>query len=171
VAREASKQLKRQMGVALPDDLKAQLEQTAREAGHSIAEEIRQRLEASFAVTSSVPPRTLELVRTIATLDAVLMRATGRKWHEHPAAFSVFEQAIALHFERLKTSLPLAGEPVFKPDELPPDSSVIPTGNLEHMAIALEAIVSFQLKPRPSDTAASLNERIITELAKKGVVK
>ena len=54
------------MGVALPDDLREQLQRAADAAGHSVAAEIRQRVERTFS-EDAIDPVMRELIAGILT--------------------------------------------------------------------------------------------------------
>jgi hypothetical protein len=58
----------------LPTDLRERLQQEADEAGHSVAEEIRNRIQFSFTVNY----RALEAGEALQTLLRVLLNSTGR---------------------------------------------------------------------------------------------
>ncbi|SRR6266446_7529267 len=106
----------KQMGVALPDDVRAQVEVAANKAGHSIAEEIRRRLERTF-LDDTIDPETRKLTDTIALLAHLVKLQTRHSWFEHPAAASIMKHAID---ERLARTKGGDGKAVFNPDELPP---------------------------------------------------
>jgi hypothetical protein len=107
--------VQRQIGVALPDEMRDLLENAAKGAGHSIAEEIRKRLERTFE-EESIDEDTRNLLNAIKLLAYLILFQTGRSWHEHPAAASVMRHAIDARLLRYQGG---DGEAQFSPDELP----------------------------------------------------
>ena len=91
------------MGVALPDDLREQLQQAADAAGHSVAAEIRLRLEQSFR-DDGIDPRTRLLMATINELAVLVKLQTSHHWFDHAAAGRVFRRMITARLARLKPS-------------------------------------------------------------------
>jgi hypothetical protein len=84
---------KRQMGVALSDELRRKLEAASEAADRSIAEEIRIRLERSFELdTLDKASRTLADV--VALIPAEVEKETGAAWHKHLGAWETFHEAI-----------------------------------------------------------------------------
>ena len=83
----------RQIAVALPPDLRERLEKAASASQHSIAMEIRQRLEQTFSA-ESVDKATRELVFTIEDIAELVRTQTGRGWHGHHHAWWIFWHAI-----------------------------------------------------------------------------
>jgi hypothetical protein len=100
----------KQMGVALPDALRGQLEEASAKAGRSIAEEIRQRLERTFEEDAR-DPVLREFVSDIIGLSIYLKGDTGSAWHEHPAAHAAFRSGVLALLEQYKPE----GAPVFSP--------------------------------------------------------
>src|SRR5438128_1680405 len=127
---------KRQMGVGLPDDLRAQLEAASAAGGHSVAEEIRRRLERTFE-DEGIDPETRKLMAAIGSLTTLVRLQTGHAWHSHAAANRVLRHAITARLARLKPS----GEAVFAPDELP-SARLVAAGSddPEAMGLGLEAV-------------------------------
>jgi hypothetical protein len=128
--------LKRQMGVALDPKLRARLEAASVTAGHSVASEIRRRLEQSFEAEGLDLP-TRRLMAAIGELAVLVRLQTNHAWHSHPAANRVFRHALTARLARLKPS----GEPVFAPNELPTVRLVAAgSDDPEAMGLALEAV-------------------------------
>jgi hypothetical protein len=74
----------KQLKVSLPDELRARLDKAAAEAGHSVAEDIRQRLErtlADDAIKGAIDPKTRELTDDIVSLIDRIELDTGSSWH------------------------------------------------------------------------------------------
>jgi hypothetical protein len=90
----ARREVKRQMGVALSDDLREQLERAADVAGHSIAEEIRVRLAHSFQ-QEAIDPVTRELIEGIVNLAESNRVDMGAAWHASSGAHAAFSAAVA----------------------------------------------------------------------------
>ena len=90
---------KKQMGVALDDELRAKLEAACAEAarakeGHSVAEEIRRRLKQSFEA-EELDPVTRELLDGIINLAETIRLDLGAAWHAYPAIQEAFAAAVA----------------------------------------------------------------------------
>jgi hypothetical protein len=85
-----------QTGLSLPRDLHQRLQEAANHNGHSLGEEIRQRLEESFAKSYALvagdDPKTKLLASLIERLAWSL--AIDGHWHEDPYSFQVFKAAI-----------------------------------------------------------------------------
>src|SRR3974390_3574766 len=92
----------RQLGVKLTDDLREQLEVARTKAGHSVGEEIRQRLERTFREDALDPlppgkrrdlvadPQTRELLAAIVRIAEWVRLDLRGNWHsdkDAPAAF------------------------------------------------------------------------------------
>src|SRR5215470_8246995 len=106
----------KQIGVALSEAVRDALETAASNAGHSIAEEIRQRIERTF-VEDAVAPETRKLTTAINLLADLIEAQTKHKWFENPAATSVMKHAIDALLGSLKGG---DGEATFLQDDLPP---------------------------------------------------
>jgi hypothetical protein len=98
-----------------PEDVRAQVEAAANNAGHSIAEEIRRRLERTFR-HDAIDPKTCELTDAVALLAHLVKLQTGHTWFDHQAAASVLKHAIDTRLARVKGG---DGKAVFDPSELP----------------------------------------------------
>jgi hypothetical protein len=85
----------KQLKVSLPDDLRDQLEKASGKAGHSLGEEVRGRLERSFAEDAALDPITRELVAGIINLATAVQADLGAQWHTFPAVHKVFTAAVA----------------------------------------------------------------------------
>jgi hypothetical protein len=125
----------KQLKVNLPDALRGQLEVASEAAGHSVAEEIRQRLEQTFKEGSDQHTRALMLA--IDNLDFLVRIQTGKAWHQHAGAARVFRTAI---IKRLVRLLPKSGTAEFRPDELPQGKRLVESDDPETMGVGLEAI-------------------------------
>lgn len=124
---------KKQMGVALDEHLRANLEASAKARGTSIAEEIRRRLEDS--VWLDTEPATRRFCEFAYNLSFLLRLQTRQEWHSHAASNRIFKQAIDARLDRL---LP-AGELEMRADEFSVVSPVA-AGSAEAVGKALEAI-------------------------------
>jgi len=92
----------KQMKVALPDDLRARLDAASKKSGRSVAEEIRARVEASFARDVVVDKPTRDFLEGLALLPAEIELETGAAWHKHPGSHEAFVQAILSRLIRYK---------------------------------------------------------------------
>lgn len=84
-----------QTSLRLPQELRHRLGSAADAAGRSVGEEIRRRLEASFAGSAPAveDQRTSDLLRVIARASAILAKEWAA-WHADAGAFAVFGAAI-----------------------------------------------------------------------------
>src|SRR5579859_4871669 len=96
----------RQIPVALSADSRARLEEAAANAGHSLAEEIRRRLERTFVEDATDQP-TRDLMLTFDDLNRLVAAQTGYSWYTHPGAWSVLRAAILARLDRLQPVEPL----------------------------------------------------------------
>jgi hypothetical protein len=100
---------KRQMGVGLPADLRAQLEAASTAAGHSVAEEIRRRVERTFK-EDGIDPVTRELRDDIVQLAELVRFDVAGDWHSDPVAHAAFRSAVlALIGERKPKGVQIFG--------------------------------------------------------------
>jgi hypothetical protein len=125
---------KRQLGVALDDRLREQLDALAAQGGRSIADEIRQRVERTLEQDAIEAP-TRTLMAAIERLAVLVGRQTGRPWHSHPVATRVLCHAIAARLARLRGD----GDAVFAPGELPA-ARLVTSDDPQTMGLGLEAI-------------------------------
>jgi hypothetical protein len=87
--------------IALPSDLRTRLDAASAKSGQSVAEEIRSRVEASFAREAADRP-TRDLVEGVALMAAEIERETGAAWHKHAGAHEALEWAIKMRLRELK---------------------------------------------------------------------
>ena len=87
--------------VALPDDLRAQLDAASKKSGESVAEQIRRRIEASFAREAADEP-TRDFLERVALMPAEIELETGAAWHKHAGSHETFVQAILSRLDALK---------------------------------------------------------------------
>jgi hypothetical protein len=85
---------KKQMGVGLPAELRERLEVASAGASHSLAEEIRRRVERTFKEDAG-DPVTRELIAGILNLAETIRLDLGAAWHTYPAIHEAFAAAIA----------------------------------------------------------------------------
>jgi hypothetical protein len=141
----------KQMGVALPDDIRAQVEAAAERAGHSIAEEIRQRLERTFQ-EDAIPAQTRVLMLEIKLLAGLIEIETGREWTSHPATTSVMKHAIDARLARMRGG---DGNATFEPNELPPKADrLIVSDDSRTMATMLDIFV----ESKSADSKKAMDE-------------
>jgi hypothetical protein len=89
------------MGVALDDELRTHLDAAAEKAGRSVAEEIRQRLQATIKDDQRVP-ELRDLLGDIELLVNLVGDDTGFKWSGHPFAFAVLKAGIIALLDQRK---------------------------------------------------------------------
>lgn len=91
----------KQMGVALPHELRARLEKASTAAGISIAEEIRRRLERSYKEDDfyASRPDLRKLALMVQLMARMAENATGDKWNEHDETGMLLSLAIKKHLE------------------------------------------------------------------------
>jgi hypothetical protein len=82
------------MGVALDDALRAKLEASAAAKGHSLAAEIRQRLERDYK-QEAIDPVTRELIAGILNLAELIRADANAPWHSGRWAHQAFAAAVA----------------------------------------------------------------------------
>jgi hypothetical protein len=87
----------RQLPVALSEDLRAQLESLSAEAGHSIAEEIRRRIERT--IKEDADPVTRELWDGLVNIAAKLREDYNAEWHASSKAREAFSAAMVQRLE------------------------------------------------------------------------
>jgi hypothetical protein len=103
---ESVTSLKFQLG----DTLRTWLEESSAAAGHSLAEEIRQRLGTSWRFDRDLPTRFL--AEEIFLLAQEVKRETGDHWHESERAKATFVAAVADHiWNRGKEDKPYRKDP------------------------------------------------------------
>lgn len=129
----------KQLKISLEDGVRESLEAAAKAGGHSLGEEIRQRLDRTF---QEADPQTRELLDAIDSLTTLVRLQTGRDWHEHAGANRVLRRAILARLTRLKPE----GEESFAGSDLPKHPLVAST-DPDEMGLGLEAI-NFSTTPR-----------------------
>jgi Arc-like DNA binding domain len=96
-----------QFTVALPPEVRSRLEAAAKAAGHSVAEEIRKRIDQTIS-REKLDPTTVELLRGIENLAARLREDFGVEWFLDTRIHHAFSVAVA---ERLMAYKPASVEP------------------------------------------------------------
>jgi hypothetical protein len=132
--------------IALPDELRARLDAASAKSGQSVAEEIRSRVEASFAREAADQP-TADFLEGLARMAAEIERETGAAWSKHAGAHEVFTQAILSRLEVLKPE----GATAF--GERPHATVADPT--LLGSTTSLGSIIEFRLRQQPDFTSSS----------------
>jgi hypothetical protein len=87
---------KKQLNVALSDGLRAQLDAASREAGRSIAEEVRQRLERSFFGDDHMDQKTRDLAVAVGRFARLLEHDRGSAWHADPTTHAALGELIGM---------------------------------------------------------------------------
>ena len=90
------------MKVALPDDLRAQLDDASEKNRRSIAEEIRIRLQTSFERDVDVDKPTRDFLEGVARVPVEIAREVAAAWDKHAGSHEAFEEAILKRLGRLK---------------------------------------------------------------------
>jgi hypothetical protein len=96
-----------QLKITLPEPIRAKLDAAAEKSGYSLAEEIRSRLERTFAEDELDQP-TRDFLDGVELMPAEIERETGAAWHSHAGAHAVFKQAVLSRLARLKPEGALA---------------------------------------------------------------
>jgi hypothetical protein len=88
-----------QIAVAVPDPLRERLIAESTVKGISVAEEVRQKLDASYKEDDfyASRPDLRELVTMVVTLAHMAEQATGEKWNEDEATGYLLQLAVARH--------------------------------------------------------------------------
>ncbi len=92
----------RQLKIVLGDNLRQQLDKASAVSGNSLAEEIRRRVEGSFAKEDVIPWRfdIIELGQTFQLLAMLSELTTGKKWHDDSTTAFLLKLAIDAHLDR-----------------------------------------------------------------------
>jgi hypothetical protein len=145
MARDHQKQL----GVLLPPELRARLETAATEAGHSIAEEIRQRVERTFEKDDFDyrRPDIGLLSNRIVIMMMMAERLTGRRWNEHPAVTQALKLAIGSVLQHHGAD----DTATFKREDWPTDRLGIGTEDPKVIAVSLETFSDAENVTRLND--------------------
>jgi hypothetical protein len=85
----------KQLKVSLPDAVRDQITAAADKSGHSLSEEIRQRLERT--IEQDADPITTELLRAIIDLAADVQANYGMPWHAYGEVLDIFAAAVTRH--------------------------------------------------------------------------
>lgn len=125
MGRPPSPKKKRQIPIALPSDLRSSLQDRATAGGHSLAEEIRRRLERSLIVDQCDHP-TRELVVDIAQIAMEVERETSAPWHQDAAAHATMRSAVLAAVARraLKRGDNILNPPALAPPSLRPGATL-----------------------------------------------
>ena len=109
---------KKQMGVALPDDLRAELAAASAAANISIAEEIRRRLETSFE-NDARDYETRALVIFAIWIANDITAQTGAVWHATQKGRQAVAAGIRLYLETMMPPVVpgAAADDLFGPDD------------------------------------------------------
>jgi hypothetical protein len=99
---------KRQIPVALSAELRARLEAAAGAAGHSVAEEVRRRVDRTF-IEDALDPPLRALVDDIVELAEWVRVDVAGNWHSDPGAHAVFRSGVLMLIDERKPK----GPPIF----------------------------------------------------------
>jgi hypothetical protein len=157
----------KQLKISLTDDLRRHLEAVSAAAGHSLAEEIRRRLERTLVQDGS-DPETAELLAAIATFANHVKRETGHAWHRHAGSHEALRRAIGGRLRRLKPE----GSAVFRSGGLPDRRTV--TVNTHDPVTMGHLIEMFDVHvPRERENAdrrkvgSQINESVVPSMTEK----
>src|SRR5271170_5294584 len=89
----------KQFKVSLPDELREILDAASESSGQSLAEEIRNRLERTFADEAKSDAQTRELASNILELAALIRRHSKVDWHQHTEVFAALKMAIDTYLD------------------------------------------------------------------------
>jgi len=89
----------KQLPIALPPGLRQQLEAAAAEAGHSLAQEVRLRLERTFAEEASADCTTRAMLSAVRSLIRSIEGLAGSAWHQHPDVHRAVTEGVKLCFD------------------------------------------------------------------------
>lgn len=125
----------------LPDEMRSRLQRLAKKAGRSASEEVRRRLEASFAREHEIAadPKMAALQDRIGLLaDTIQAFTGGAEWHSNPYAYEVLRTGMLALLEA-------AGRPAG--EVVPPAGSVLtPNNDPETLGRTLARVVSEKAK-------------------------
>jgi hypothetical protein len=131
----------KQLGVALPPDLRTRLEAASATAGKSIADEIRQRVRRTFEDDDFAHawPATERLLNTIAVMTLLASLTTGKRWDEDPATAYLLQLALVAQLDRrgAKECAEIVPSEKFRRDGL------VASTDPRVIAIALETLADF----------------------------
>jgi hypothetical protein len=98
--------MRSQVGVRMPDDLRAELEASAKRRGRGISDELIGRLVASFSREreDKLDPTTRALNFLFSKLAWEAHRDFREKWHQNPFIFRAFKLAVAKLLDALEPS-------------------------------------------------------------------
>ena len=133
--------------IALPDDLRAQLDAASKKIGESVAEQVRRRLETSFT-QEAVDKPTRDLLEAIMRITAEITRERGASWARHRGAFEVLIRAIQIWLAELK---PAAGPTAFDPNW---PHATVPTDDPHQLA----SLIVHRLRKEPGFTHSKTRE-------------
>ena len=118
MTRGDSKKRKKQMGVALPDHLRDKLAAQSELVNTSIAEEIRKRLETSFA-NDEVDGQTRDLVAAAMSIAEEITAQSGADWHETQKGRQAVAAGVRHYLETMAPPVltATAADDLFGPDD------------------------------------------------------
>ena len=102
--------------VALPPEVRSQLEEAAATIGHSIGEEIRRRIGLSLDVEAYDKP-TRDLAATVMWIAEDVARQSGENWHANRKANEALAAALQEYLELLKPPFSGGVSDLFGPDD------------------------------------------------------
>jgi hypothetical protein len=107
---------KRQLGVALDDQVRSLLENLASKSDRSIADEIRNRIERTID-QDLFDPATRKLGLAIMELARGIQENSGCRWYEQPKAHEALAEGVATLLDGLKPPASAPTEDQWGPDD------------------------------------------------------
>jgi hypothetical protein len=95
----------RQLPVSLSESQRTALEAASKKAGHSLAEEVRRRLDRTLYEDQFDAP-TREFIEAVTDWSYSVARETGAPWHSHAGSHAVFRLTILKRLARLQPEGP-----------------------------------------------------------------
>src|SRR5262249_13620223 len=128
--------------IALPAELRNELNAASARSGKSVAEEIRDRVAQSFALESGVDQPSRDFLEIVAAMPTEIELEMGKRWHTDAGAHFVFGEAILNRLERFKPK----GAIAMPADADRPHATVTPTGkDAKSLLEQLARYIEFQL--------------------------
>jgi hypothetical protein len=148
--------VKQQVPIGLGPEMRTRLETAANAAGHSIAEEVRARIERSF-VADDRSPALRTLLRDLVDVADLVRADTGGDWDKNAASHATFKAALLAllaHYEPEGPATFGAVRDIFGAKVLGEDDDPASVGR---------AIARFHLRNRPPKVMTQSN---VAKLAK-----
>jgi hypothetical protein len=145
--------------IALPDELRARLDAASAKSGRSVAEEIRSRVETSFA-QEAVDKPTRDFLEGVPEMAIATELEMGSAWHKHAGAHYAFGEVISTRLERFRPKGPIE----MPPQNARPLATVTPVGKKDAKSLLemLARSIEFQLHQfGPGFTKSELRQGLV----------